>query len=210
MKPFVNVASPTGNVVFSFRGNPIHDLVGFAVGYREAAKVLAVRFKGNAYADYDGYPVLYLYRHSLELLLKAVVYRGAMLMGLIGKQQPEVPGLFSKHDLRRLLPAVRAIFKAMRWDFEGTPFATFEEFERVIGQVDEIDSGSYAFRYPMKTTGEAHLPHHFVMNVANFGETMDILLGYLEGAADLLDETFQAEAEASYEVQQLLAEYGEA
>ena len=133
MKPSVNVSSPTGNVVFNFSGNPIHDLVPFARGYREAARVLAVRFRGDAYADYDGYPVLDLYRHSLELFLKAVVYRGAMVMELIEKEHPDVPGLFRNHGLKRLLPAVRAIFKAMQWDFKGTAFGTFDEFEKIIG-----------------------------------------------------------------------------
>ncbi len=210
MKPFINISSSPGNVVFNFNRDPIGDLTAFALGYREAARALAVRFKGDAYADYEGYPVLYLYRHSLELYLKAVVYRGAKLMGLIGEERPEVPGLFKRHDLGHLLPAVRAIFKAMQWDFEGTLFGSFEEFEKLIKKIDSIDPGAYTFRYPINTTGEAHLPHHFVVNVANFAETMDQLLGYLEGAADLLDETFQAEAEARYEVQQLLAEDGEA
>lgn len=210
MKPFVNVATPTGNVVFNFQRNPIGELAAFALGYREAARLLALRFKGDAYADYDGYPVLYLYRHSLELYLKAIVYRGARLMGLIGKEQPEVPGLFKEHRLGRLLPAVRAIFKAMHWTFEGTTVRTFNEFERFIKEIDAIDPGSFAFRYPIRTTGEAHLPHHFVVNVASFGDTMDVLLECLDGAADLLEETFQMEAEARYEVQQFLAEEGEA
>ncbi len=206
MKRFVNIASPTGNVVFNYTGDLIRDLGAFALGYREAGRVLAVRFRGDAYACYDGYPVLYLYRHSLELYMKLVVYRGAMLMGLIGKECPNIPGLFSNHRLGRLLPAMRSIFRAMRWDFKDTAIGTFDEFERVVREIDDIDPGSYAFRYPMNPAEEAHLPHHFTMNVANFGEVMDDLLGYLEGAAGLLDETFQSEAEARYELQQLMAQ----
>jgi hypothetical protein len=209
MKPFVNIASPRGNIVFNFSGDPIRALVPFAIGYREAAGALAVSFRGDAYADYEGYPVLYLYRHSLELFLKAVVYRGANVMGLIGLERPNVPGLFSNHGLSRLLPAVRAIFRAMDWDWDATPIGTHAEFENVVRQVDTIDPGSYAFRYPMSTSGEAHLPIHFVLNVPNFSETMDVVLRYLEGAGDLLEETFQTEAEAKYEVEQLLAQDGE-
>lgn len=77
MKPFVNIASANGNVVFNFTGNLIRDLGAFARGYQKAGHALAIQFKGNVYADYDGYPVLYLYRHSLELYMKLVVYRGA-------------------------------------------------------------------------------------------------------------------------------------
>ena len=139
MKPFVNVASATGNVVFNFQGDPTRDLLPFAMGYMDAANELAARFSGSAYADYHGYPVLYLYRHALELLLKAVVYRGAKVMGIVGLDHPAVPGLFSKHGLERLLPAVRAIFRAMDWDFEATRIGTWAEFERLVREVDSID-----------------------------------------------------------------------
>jgi hypothetical protein len=139
--------------------DPIHDLVPFAIGYREAARALAAPLRGNAYPDYNGYPVLYLYRHSLELFLKAVVYRGARVMGLVGLERPNVPGLFSKHDLGRLLPAVRAIFRAVDWEWDGTPIGTHAEFENIVRQVDRIDPKSYAFRYPMSPSGEAHLPN---------------------------------------------------
>ena len=44
MKPFVNIASPTGNVVLNFTDDLISDLGAFALGYREAAKQLAGRF----------------------------------------------------------------------------------------------------------------------------------------------------------------------
>jgi hypothetical protein len=213
MRPFIDITSPHGNVVFNFTRNPIKDLALFAVGYRDAAHALATEFaRSRGYADYEGYPILYLYRHSLELSLKALVYRGAMLMGLIAKECPDVPKLFAHHELSRLLPPVRAIFKAMKWDFDsgGSVFASFDEFERFVRTIDSIDSGSYAFRYPINRAGEAHLRHHFCINVVIFAETMDALLGYLEGAIDLIEENWQTAAESDYELRQFLAENNEA
>jgi hypothetical protein len=204
IKPFINTSSATGNIVFNFQRNPVGDLTAFANGYRHAAQALTTRLQRNAYADYDGYPVLYLYRHSLELYLKAVVFRGARLMGLVGEQRPEVSKLWQHHGLARLLPALRAIFRSMDWDLDETIFGTWTELEKFVTEIDGIDPGSYAFRYPVTTRGSAHLPHHFVLNVVNFAETMDALLGYLAGAADLLEHTFHEEAEARYEVQRLL------
>jgi hypothetical protein len=153
---------------------------------------------------------MYLYRHSLELYLKAVVFRGARVMGLVGEQEPEVSKLWQHHGLARLLPALRAIFRSMDWDFDHTLFGTWNEFENFVKEIDAIDPGSYAFRYPVTTRGVAHLPQHFVVNVANFAETMDVLLGYLAGAVDLLEETFDEEAEVRYQVQRLLDESGDA
>jgi hypothetical protein len=60
-----------GNVVFNFTVRPIRDLTAFALGYREAGQTLAAKMAAaRGYADYDGYPILYLYRHALlELYL---------------------------------------------------------------------------------------------------------------------------------------------
>lgn len=202
----MNTPSPTGNVVFNFTPDPIRDLVAFAEGYRRAARSLAAPFEGDVYADFDGYPVLYLYRHALELSLKAVICRGALLMNLLERENPVVPQLFSKHDLARLLPAVCAIFRALRLDFRQTPVGTIEEFEKAVIEINDIDAGSYAFRYPINTGGQAHLPKGFTINVASFGDTVDILVKYLLGAAYQIDETFETEAKARYEVQRLLLE----
>lgn len=212
MRAFINTSDP-GNVVFNFNRNPITELTAFALGYREAADRLAMEFSRSARRpDYAGYPILYLFRHSLELYLKAIVYRSAGLMGLMGKERPDVPRLFNSHKLSRLIPPVRAVFKAMEWNFEyeGSEFASFDEFEQFISTIDSIDADSYAFRYPVNRKRQAILPHHYVINVISFAEIMDSLLGYLEGAAYLIEENFQAAAEASYELQQYVTSEGEA
>ncbi|HET9178638.1 MAG TPA: hypothetical protein VFQ24_09825 [Terriglobia bacterium] len=207
MRDFINISNP-GNVVFNFTDDPLRDLTAYALGYREAAKHLVIEFSKSApRPDYEGYPILYLYRHSLELYLKAVVYRSAKLMGLLGKKKPDVARLFKSHKLPPLVPAVRAVFDAMKWgfEFEGSEFATFDEFAQFIESLDSIDSDSYAFRYPVNSGGRATLPKHYVINVISFAKIMDALLDYLEGAADLIEENFRLAAEATYEVQQYLA-----
>ena len=111
---FFDYDDPHGNIVFNFTGRPIEDLTAFALGYQQAAHSLAGRLaQSRGYADYEGYPVLFLYRHSLELYLKAIVYRGAMLLGLVAERRPDTRDLFERHELVRLLPAIRAIFKEM-------------------------------------------------------------------------------------------------
>lgn len=210
MPDFVNIASPHGNVMFNFDRDPTQELTTFALGYKQAASRLAAEFSQHGYEDYAAYPILYLYRHSLELYLKALVYRGAKLMGLIGKVQPNVPGLFQRHDLARLLPAVRSVFNAMHWDINDptSVLASFDEFEQFVRKVDSIDAGSYAFRYPMNRKFQANLPPHFTVNVVTFANIMDWLLDYLEGAADLIEDKWDATAQSADELRQYLAEDG--
>jgi hypothetical protein len=208
MKPFINVSARTGNVVFNFRGDPINGLVPFAMGYHEAARTLSKPFKGNGYAEYNGYPVLFLYRHALELYLKAVVYHGAQLMTLINEKDFDHPDIFRNHRLPRLVPVVREIFKAMNWSFANTKIGSFDAFEELIGQLDSIDAESFTFRYPTNTKGEAATERHLTVNVWIFAQIMDEVLGYLYGATELLDERFQSTAEARYEMQRLMADEG--
>ncbi len=197
-----------GNVVFNFSGRPVEDLRAFALGYREAGSSLAARIaEVRGYADYEGYPVLFLYRHALELYLKAIVYRGAKLLRLISEENLDTDKLFRNHSLTRLLPAIRAIFKQMQWSFDGSGLESHDDFESFIRTLDSMDPNAEAFRYPIKTDGQASLPHHFVVNVVEFSERLDRLLGFLEGAADLIGEHWQAEAEARYELERLSAEW---
>jgi len=106
MRRFTN-ANSDSNVVFNFRHNAVGDLVAFAVGYRRAAGSLITRFAKHRYSpDYDGYPILYLYRHALELYLKAVVHRGTRLMRINAERPPDADKLFERHDLGRLLTAI--------------------------------------------------------------------------------------------------------
>jgi len=204
---FFDYDDPHGNIVFNFTGRPIEDLTAFALGYQQAAHSLAGRLaQSRGYADYEGYPVLFLYRHSLELYLKAIVYRGAMLLGLVAERRPDTRDLFERHELVRLLPAIRAIFKEMDGDFEGSGVASFADFEGFIRAMDSIDPRSYAFRYPMNRSGEAYLPHHFVVNVVAFAEKMDRLLQFLDGAVTGIQENWEVAAESAYELRQFLAE----
>ena len=197
-----------GNVVFNFTPQPIDDLTAFALGYREAGRTLANNIaRSGGYPDYDGYPILFLYRHALELYLKAIVYRGARLMGLVSQKAIDTNRLFEQHGLSRLLPSIKAIFRQMHWDFKGCSLNSFDDFSEFIRSLDSIDPGSYAFRYPIKNTGAASLPKHFVVNVVQFSRSMESLLNVLEGAAIGIQENWQAEAEARYELQQLAAEW---
>ena len=195
-----------GNVVFNFRGHAIEDLVPYAMGYRLAARWLA-RALGEApgYADYEGYPILFLYRHSLELYIKAIVYKGAKLLGLLDQAKMETKGLFSNHRLSPLLRPLHTIFAAMGWDMEGSGLVSMADFDNLIESLDEIDADSYAFRYPISKKRKPYLPTHFVLNPVRLGAQLEPLLNSLEGATERLTEEFEVAAEARYELQQWLA-----
>ena len=209
MHPFFKSDKMHGNVVFNFRGSAINDLNAFAIGYHAAGKLLADSMaSAPGYRDYDGYPILYLfylYRHSLELHLKAIVYRGAQLLGLISDEQIDTRSLLTRHELRRLLPTIQAIFKRMEWDwdFEVSGLRSWDDFCTLIREIERIDPQSYSFRYPVTKQGDAALPHHFIVNVISFARSMDPVLDLLNGAMTGLEERWHGEAEVAYFLQEL-------
>ena len=74
--PFYEI-SDTSSFVISFTHDPKGDFGAFAKGYTLAANRLAASLlEGPRFPDYEAYPVVFLYRHALELSLKHIIYGG--------------------------------------------------------------------------------------------------------------------------------------
>ena len=210
MHPFFETNHPFGNVVLNFRGRAVNDLSAFAAGYHAAGMILVNKMESShGYRDYDGYPILYLYRHALELYLKAIVYRGAQLLELISDERIKTDKLWTKHQLAPLLPSIKAIFQALHWEwnFEVSGLKSFDDFCALIKEIEKIDPQSYSFRYPINTRGDALHETHFVMNVIHFGKKMDPLLHLLSGAVTGVEEQWDATADVVYSLRELFKEH---
>ncbi len=196
-----------GNVVFNFLRDPRNDLAAFAQGYHEAGKRLAGMLAASLhYHDFDGYPILYLYRHALELYMKAIVYRGAQLLHLPDMGRLDTSKLFSDHSLTALLPRMKAVFEGFGWTWEAdTPGMTsFEDFAELVRGINEFDPRSYTFRYPTNRKGQAALNHHTIVNPIAFSRNMDPILELLDGAVDGLEEKFDAASQAWFKRQSVI------
>jgi hypothetical protein len=191
-----------GNVVLNFRHNAIDDLAAFARGYHQSGKRLAAMLASSSgYSDFDGYPILFLYRHALELYMKTIVYRGAQLLHLLDIERTSTSKLFNSHRLSLLLPGVKAVFERIEetWETETAGIRNFNEFEELVRGIEELDPESYSFRYPTNTKGQAALNHHTLVNAVGFSGNMDPILDLLDGAVTGLYEAFDSAAEAHIE-----------
>jgi len=168
-----------GNVCFNFFGNPIDHLASYARGYHAAGKRLAgILAASRGYGDYEGYPILFLYRHALELYMKAIVCRGAQLLNLLDMATPDTSKLFKVHRLSRFLPSVKAVFDGVgwTWDTDTVGMRTFQEFTELLLGIEELDADSYNFRYPTDTEGHPALERHTMVNAVAFARNMDPVL----------------------------------
>lgn len=193
-----------GNVVLNFTSYPKGELAIYGLAYRESADTLVEAIRQRKwYSDIDACPIVFLYRHSIELYLKAIVLWGAGLVRLQSGEHIKTENLFVTHKFRDLLPPLRRIFKEAGWlgnEASEVQFGTFEEIEKLILAFEEIDPISFAFRYPIDKKGDANLPENFHFNVIALGEETSKMLRMLDGAVTGVYEMFQTMAAVQREM----------
>jgi hypothetical protein len=187
-----------GNVVLSFTGQPKAELALVGDAYYNAARRLLEAFGADrACSDLDAYPIVFLCRHALELLIKAVLTIGNDLAGLLEEPSLRVKDIYADHSLAKNIPQLKRVFQAMGWEdaFEQAGMAR-GEFEQIIKEFEGFDPNSFT-RYPINKDGSASLKEkHFVFSPKQFVETLDPILKSLSGVCSGLEEYRQQLADA--------------
>ncbi|GCE03645.1 hypothetical protein [Dictyobacter aurantiacus] len=174
-----------GNVVLNFQPSAMNELGVYARAFHNAGQKLAeAMFSLPGYHDIDACPIVFLYRHSLELCLKAIVYEGFKIERLDNENHPFPNYLLTQHKLSQFIDDVRKTFNNVGyiWETETEEMRTFNDFVRFVKEFDSVDAGSYTFRYPIKKDAQASVPPHFIFHVPAFCQYMDALLETLEAA----------------------------
>ena len=156
--------------------------------------MITILLSGNSFHDIDPCPIIFLYRHSIELYLKEICLLGYDLFNLLDKpillhgRDLEIDKLWDTHKLSPLVKVLRQISDQLnwKWDLEDSfkHFKNFVDFESAIAEIDELDSGSYTFRYPYdKQTDTASLDKEFSFSISLFQDGINIILDALDGAS---------------------------
>lgn len=135
-------------------------------------------------------PVLYLYRHSLELQMKSML-ADAMRHGIVtdDKSMAEVMG---GHNLHKLWHRTRPVIEKL---WPGEDHTPVDVSERIILNFHNLDPSGQGFRYAYDKDHQ----HRHVDNIpkcidlANLKQVVDGVLNFLGGASsrfDALDECF--------------------
>ena len=155
----------------------------YSEGYRRGAQVL-VRAAIEAAGGHGllVYPIIFLYRHHIELVLKRIIRQSPYLIErpLTTAEEKNLDG--HRLDLlwRDFKPMAGAISQAAGWN-ELRP-EDVEGIEHYIDQITEIDPNSYSLRYAHSKEGVPLLPDDFThINLRHFGELMERMADYLNG-----------------------------
>src|SRR6185312_139307 len=161
----------------------------FARGFHEAGQNLINVLKNSDFPDYQGLPVAFLYRHALELALKALIWDGDDIARATCKRVPSGHRgpAGPTHDLERLLPFAEHIMSqyAFKW---SDPEIGWSNAKELIAEFNEIDPGSYTFRYPMTKKGDPSCDQRFGFNVLRMAKQLDRVLNQLSDFSYALED----------------------
>lgn len=192
-------------VLLNWQGTPEEEFSLYAGAYQIVAKEALASLKEYQDAgfhkvpidDFRAYPIIFLYRHSLELYIKAVILTGAPMLVMESNIQINRDKILNTHNLDSLRKKIEQVFAAYKWEWDlgSNHFRTLQNFRDVISELHSVDTVSSAFRYPLDKKGDASLSPNFEFNLFNFCEILDCLLSTLEGATFAAYEDLQLEYE---------------
>lgn len=151
-------------------------------GYRRSADALL----DMALADWREkdiliYPILFLYRHALELNLKYVINIYGPRVG--------VDPIWNSHDFRVLWPRFLEVLDGFGTD---DPDKADQIVGGVIAQFGNVDPNSFSHRYPCDTRGNPIPLVRDRMNLETLKDVMDGVFGYFTGTDGYLGEMVKA------------------
>ncbi len=182
---------------------------GYAFGYKRAGDLLLKRFltRGELTSGERCvviYPLLFLYRHYIELRLKEAMENGKWILSLLGTPTSSSAD-YQHHRIDLLWRECRCILD----EIDKEELASFSEDQLVehrelysnlqddIGIFSKLDPGSTAFRYPTSRDGHPSLPggEYLITQIGSWDNLQALVqrISYwLDGISVGLDETFRA------------------
>jgi hypothetical protein len=173
-------------------------------GYKRAARHLALTVVENGREqDFLIYPVVFLYRHYIELALKSTLTRMDYLLDK--ERSKAVDDHLGNHRIdwlwNDLKPLLDEVCEAANWSKLDENLVG--SVDALIGQIHEVDAASYAFRYArQKKTHKPSLPKSFKrVNIRHLSDVMEKLCDFLETLDDSTAQLSQDKAESENEWQ---------
>jgi hypothetical protein len=175
----------------------------YTAGYREAADRLVAGLKPEEMADGPGaalaYPILFCYRHYLELRLKALIDSVRLSLSYAGieidadRLQELETRAVKEHRLKALWEMLKRFYPAC------DAWATMQDrraFEALLFEIEQHDAAGQAARYPVDVKGNQTLTGLSNVDMGIMKAGVDKIARYL----DTTQEQFAAEMKALAEM----------
>ena len=152
-------------------------LTSMTLGYKNGADLMVERANLSR-CDRDSlvYPIIFNYRHFIELSLKD-------LIASYGTSAGVTPN-WNTHDLEVLWKA----FVKVRQYYCPTETVADYAVEQIVAEFANADVASFSYRYPVDKRGKTIQLSHVEIDMANLKDVMDGVDGYFSGCDGFFDD----------------------
>lgn len=139
----------------------------YSHGYRASAEKLIKEYGGLPLPERDSmvFPVVFLYRHYLEIEIKDLIYRIAQCLG-------DVPSEITHHRLLELWDILDSKYSTLSDDisdeYNFCPDKDRKKIRNLIVEFNKFDQTSFAFRYPKDVKGNKSITGINYISLNNF------------------------------------------
>ena len=146
-------------------------------GFKKAADLLVENARGDNYLSATLiYPIVFCYRHSLELALKYIITTYGAKAG--------VPPNTTEHDLARLWPHCRRVIEHFHPNNDDP---ALDVVEACIAEFAKIDPRSDTFRYPTTAKGQPITIQLAPIDLQQLRHTMEAIHNFFTGVDGYID-----------------------
>lgn len=170
---------------------------GYTEGYRRAADILINHIDETGRdQDFLVYPVLFLYRHHIELLIKQII--GLALA--LAEEPDKHPYKKDGHNLNTLWALAQNLILEVDGSYRPSDFQLIKE---VVKELHNADMRATDFRYARRNDGTRSLEGIHYVNTRRFGEKM----GAASDSLDAIDTGLRYLLEQKSEWNAILNEF---
>jgi hypothetical protein len=165
------------DIEFEVLGEHWHNVLKGAVKSLRSKGKLRVHW-GSIGASYVAFPIVYNYRHVLELYLKGMLLAGEPAL-LLANQPGISDHIFTQHSFAKLRPEIERLFDFLKvpYDLGIKAFKTKADFGGLLSDMDAME-----IRYPINKNREPSMGNRFMsFNIFEFAAIMDEVLNALNG-----------------------------
>ncbi len=147
-------------------------------GYKKGADLMVERaLKERTERDILIFPIVFCYRHFIELSFKYLINTYGNVVGIESK--------WNTHNLSELWKTVKNVLKKyMAPDVDGVESIV----DKIIAEFEKIDQRSFSFRYPVNTGGQIIEFDREKFDLVNLAKVMNRLEGFFDGCDGYLDD----------------------
>lgn len=151
----------------------------YAEGYKEAGDIVSKWVNDNkTLQDALVYPIVFLYRQYIELVLKDII--GSVNKKKTGKYEFPI-----RHKIMDLWKEATTLLGTIKIE---TSSEDLLNVENILKQFDEHDPSSEAFRYPFYTDGRQIKINLQNINIRNLSDVVDAIHSYFFGVQCVIGE----------------------